>query len=55
MSLLAIGNLYTRVNIWKLSQEMVNAKKKRKKPSKSIIMLLLSTTKQIINIYFMKR
>lgn len=30
MSLLAIGNLYTRVNIWKLSQEMVNAKKKEK-------------------------
>lgn len=52
MSLLAIGNLYTRVNIWKLSQEMVNEKKK---PLKSIIMLLLSTTKQLINIYLMKR
>ena len=54
MSLLEIGDFYTRVNIWKLSQEMVTAKKK-KKPWKFIIMLLLSTTKQLINIYFMKR
>lgn len=30
MSLLEIGDFYTRVNIWKLSQEMVTAKKKKK-------------------------
>lgn len=31
MSLLAIGDFYTRVNIWTLSQEMVTAKKKKTK------------------------
>lgn len=31
MSLLAIGDFYTRVNIWTLSQEMVTAKKKKQK------------------------